>query len=41
MHNYPPGNSYKVKLANWQTLKSIDFLNKKDKVLNKLGLYLT
>lgn len=40
MHNYPSGNSYKVKLANWQTLKSISLLNL-DKVLGKLGIYLT
>ena len=40
MHNYPAGNSYKVKLSNWQTLKS-NLNSKSDKVLVKLGINLT
>ena len=40
MHNYPAGNSYKVKLSNWQTLKSILYKTL-DKVLSKLGINLT
>lgn len=40
LHNYPPTNAIKSKLANWTTINSKPNIYK-DKVLSKIGLPLS
>ena len=40
LHNYPPGNSVRAKINNWNTLNSTkDYIV--DKVLSKIGIALS